>query len=142
MSRSFIGIGKLYIELGADGIDQTGFQYVFTAWNMSPIAGGSDAGTYTCTVTAAGNTIIDTGADFTVANYDGVAFAIGQMIKLRNSDSDDGYYLLTAVAATTLTVKNLDGSAVSFTGSTTDVVTIQGGTRTLYFGNLNVEEIF
>jgi len=138
------GYRKEKLLLGADGTDQTSFGYIFTCWNMSPIAGGSDVGTYTVNIAAASNTITKTaGTSFVTANYDGVAFADGMMIYIRNSDSDDGYYLIDgAPSATVITVKNLDGSAVSFTGSTADVITLQGGTRTLYFGNLNVEEIW
>jgi len=142
--KDVFGYRKERILLGADGTDQDKFTYVITAWNMSPIAGGSDAGTYTVNIAAASNTITKTaGISFVTANYDGVAFADGQMVYIRNSDSDDGYYLIDgAPSATVITVKNLDGSAVSFTGSTSDVITLQGGTRSLFFGNLNVEEIW
>jgi len=72
-----------------------------------------------------------------------VAFSDGQMVYVRSSVSNDGYYLIDgAPSATVITLKNLDGSAPTFVEDTGDVITLQGGTRTLFFGNLNVEEIW
>jgi hypothetical protein len=139
--RDVFGFFKERILLTADD-SQDEFTYVFTAWNMSAIAGGADAGTYNVDINAGTNTIDrNTGQNFDTANYDGVAFAVDQMLYIRNSVSDDGYYIITAVTTSQLTVKNLDGSAVSFTGSVADDVTLQGGERSLFFGSLNVEEI-
>jgi len=136
------GYRKEKLLLTADN-SQDEFTYIFTAWNMSAIAGGSDAGTYTVDFDNTAKTITKTaGTSFLTANYDGVAFSDGQMVYVRNSVSNDGYYLIDgAPTATVITLKNLDGTAPTFVEDTGDVITLQGGTRTLFFGNLNVEEI-
>jgi len=141
---------KEKILLTADDNQDT-FKYTFTCWNMSPIAGGEDAGTYTCNFSNVGSPLIATitktggNGDFNAVNPnspEGVAFAAGMMLKIRNSDSDDGYYIIVAVTAATITVKNIDGSITTFTGSTSDVVTLQAGTKSNFFGSLNIEEIW
>lgn len=131
---------KEHIHLDADGVTQSTHGYSFTCWNMETIIGGSDATDWTCTFAAAGNTITKTaGTDF-----DTEGFVAGQMMYVRNSDTNqnDGYYIITNVTSTILTVEEIDGSTTSFTSETaTAGVTLQAGTKSFFFGSINVAEI-
>jgi len=92
--------------------------------------------TETVTITAAGDTIILEDN----SSWTDKGLAAGDYLIVRNSDSDDGIYVVNAFSTTTgtndtVSVYAADGSsAVTFTGSTTDEVNIEGG---VYGGSID-----
>jgi hypothetical protein len=100
---------------------------------MEGALGGTWIGDYelteTVTISAAADTIIL--EDNSSWAEKGVA--VGDYIVIRNSDSDDGVYIVDAFSTTTgtddtITVLEADGAtSPTFTGSTTDEVNVDGG---------------
>lgn len=118
------------VILDAFGADQDRFLVCFTTYNLSPIRSATE------TMSFSGDVITRAAGDWTA---DG--FVAGDGIYVHQSLSNDGYYVVTNVTATDLTVQNIDGSAVSFTSeSNTAGVTVQGGPTGKAFGSLNVVE--
>lgn len=132
------GSEKEHIILGADGLDQDIFTYVFTSWNMESVVGGSDAGKWT--IDFASNTITATaGVDFVVEG-----FTTGLMLYVRSSlnKQNDKYFIIIGVTSTVLTVEEINGDTTTFISETaTANVELQAGVKTLFFGSMNMTEI-
>lgn len=84
--------------------------YDFGTDNAILVHGNTSVAGTDITVTAASNTITSTTTDLS-------SHAVGTVIHLEGTASDDGYYEVTASAANSLTVQTLNETAVSFTGA-------------------------